>query len=552
METQKIILWVALFFVLMLIWQAWQRDYGPRQEVAAPAQQAGSADMSAEIPDVPSAAVQEPAGEAAVLRTGERIRVQTDVLYLEIDTVGGDLRRLDLPAYPVSLEQSEVPLRLMGDSDGQLFVLQSGLLPGAGGGGQAVDHHVVYSSAQRDYRLQEGEEELEVRLEWSGGDGLQVNKIYRFRRGSYSFDIYYEVVNGTSGEWRGHLYHQLQRTPPRESGSIFTMHTYTGGVISGLDAITNEEVRYQKIGFDDMLEAPLSRDMKGGWEAMIQHYFLVATIPGQEEINNFYSKRVEGSRYVLGMVSKAPKSVAAGEAERFGFTVYAGPKIARVLESLAPHLELTVDYGFLTIIADPLFWLLQKIHAVVGNWGWAIIILTFIIKLAFYPLSAASYRSMANMRKLAPRLKSIKERYGDDKEGYQRALMDLYKREKINPLGGCLPILVQIPVFIALYWVLLESVELRQAPWIWWIKDLSIKDPYFVLPIIMGASMFVQYKLNPQPPDPVQAKIMMYLPFVFTVFFLFFPAGLVLYWVVNNILSIAQQWYITSKMEKSG
>ena len=544
------ILWVALFFVLMLIWQAWQQDYGPKPEAAVPAQQTRSVDSSAEVPDVPSAA-ESPVSEAEALQSGERIRVRTDVLYLEIDTVGGDLRRVDLPAYPVALDQSDVPLRLMGDTDGQLFVLQSGLLPGAGGQGQAIDHHVIYSAPRSDYQLQDDQEELEVRLEWRGEDGLQVSKIFKFRRGSYAFDIHYEVNNGTSSEWRGHLYHQLQRTPPVESRSIFTMHTYTGGVISGIDAATNEELRYQKISFDDMREAPLSRDMKGGWEAMIQHYFLVAAIPGQEEINNFYSKRVDGSRYVLGMVSKSPYTVAPEASERFGFTVYTGPKDSGVLESLAPHLELTVDYGFLTIIAKPLFWLLQKIHLVVGNWGWAIIILTFIIKLVFYPLSATSYRSMANMRKLAPRLKNIKERYADDKEGYQRAMMDLYKKEKINPLGGCLPILVQIPVFIALYWVLLESVELRQAPWIGWIKDLSIKDPYFVLPLIMGASMFAQYKLNPQPPDPIQAKIMMYMPLVFTVFFLFFPAGLVLYWVVNNILSIAQQWYITHKMEKA-
>ncbi len=544
------ILWVALAFVLMLIWQAWQQDYGPRPEAAVPAQQTGKNNQpSGAVPTVPS--VETPAAQAReTLKSGERIRVRTDVLDLEIDTVGGDLRRVDLPAYPVSIEQPDVPLRLMSDSDGQLFVLQSGLLPGDKQG-QAVDHHVLFSAARNEFELQQGQDELEVRLEWNSEDGLQVSKIFLFRRGSYAFDVRYEVKNATGKEWRGHLYQQLQRIPPVENRNIFMMHTYTGGVISGIDPNTNEELRYEKIGFDDMVETPVNRDMKGGWEAMIQHYFLVATIPDQEEINHFYSKRVDGSRYVLGMVSKTPRIVAAGARDEFGFTVYAGPKLNTVLESLAPHLELTVDYGYLTILANPLFWLLDKIHGLVGNWGWAIIFLTIIIKLIFFPLSAASYRSMASMRKLAPRLKSIKERYADDKEGYQRAMMDLYKKEKINPLGGCLPILVQIPVFIALYWVLLESVELRQAPWIGWIQDLSIKDPYFVLPLIMGASMFAQYKLNPQPPDPLQAKIMMYLPIVFTVFFLFFPAGLVLYWVVNNILSIAQQWYITHKMEKS-
>ncbi len=552
METQKMILWVALAFVLMLIWQAWQQDYGPRPEVAVPAQQqTGESKPSATagVPTVPS--VETPVAQIQeTLKTGQRIRVRTDVLNLEIDTIGGDIRQVDLPAYPVSIDQPEVPLRLMADSAGQLFVLQSGLLPGDKQG-QAIDHHTLFSADQSEYQLQQGQDELEVRLNWDSKEGLQVSKIFLFKRGGYAFDVRYEVSNATGSEWRGHLYQQLQRTPPVENKNMFMMHTYTGGVISGVKPVTNEELRYEKISFSDMVESPVNQDMKGGWEAMIQHYFLVATIPNQEEINHFYSKRVDGSRYVLGMVSKAPRVVAAGAKDKFGFTVYAGPKLKDDLEVLAPHLELTVDYGYLTIIANPIFWLLHKIHNLVGNWGWSIIFLTIIIKLIFFPLSATSYRSMANMRKLAPRLKSIKERYADDKEAYQRAMMDLYKKEKINPLGGCLPILVQIPVFIALYWVLLESVELRQAPWIGWIKDLSIKDPYFVLPLIMGASMFAQYKLNPQPPDPLQAKIMMYMPIVFTVFFLFFPAGLVLYWVVNNILSIAQQWYITHNMEKA-
>ena len=554
METQKMILWVALAFVLMLIWQAWQQDYGPRPDVAVPATQQQTKEVAQPsgegVPTVPTDKETPVAQVQEVLKSGQRIRVRTDVLDLEIDTVGGDVRQVDLPAYPVSIDQPELPLRLMADSGGQLFVLQSGLLPGDKQG-QAVDHHALFSAAQSEYGLQQGQDKLEVRLDWSSEDGLQVSKIFLFKRGSYAFDIRYEVNNATDSEWRGHLYQQLQRTPPVEKKNMFMMHTYTGGVISGVNPVTNEELRYEKISFDDMVESPVNQDMKGGWEAMIQHYFLVAAIPNQEEINHFYSKRVDSSRYVLGMVSKTPRVVAAGAQDQFGFTVYAGPKLKNDLESLAPHLELTVDYGYLTIIANPIFWLLHKIHSLVGNWGWSIIFLTLFIKLIFFPLSATSYRSMANMRKMAPRLKSIKERYADDKEGYQRAMMDLYKKEKINPLGGCLPILVQLPVFIALYWVLLESVELRQAPWIGWIRDLSIKDPYYVLPLIMGASMFAQYKLNPQPPDPLQAKIMMYMPIVFTVFFLFFPAGLVLYWVVNNILSIAQQWYITHQMEKA-
>ncbi len=544
------ILWMALAFVLMLIWQSWQKEYGPKPEVASPSvQQSEGGEPAAAVPKVPSAGVSEVEPRDA-LESGRRIRVHTDLLDVEIDTVGGDLRQVDLIAYPVSIEQPDTPLRLMSDAEGRLFVLQSGLLS-AEGKAKAIDHHVRFTAERDEYRMKEGQDRLVVRLDWNGDQGLHVTKIYIFRRGSYAFDVRYKVENGGKDVWKGHLYQQLQRIPPPEKRGMFAMRTYTGGVISGVDPASGEELRYQKIRFEDMVESPVNRDMKGGWEAMIQHYFLVATIPNQEEINHFYSKRVADSRYVLGMVEKSPRVVEPGGQEEFGFTVYAGPKLKDDLEVLAPHLELTVDYGYLTIIANPIFWLLHKIHYLIGNWGWSIIILTILIKLAFFPLSAASYRSMANMRKLAPRLKSIKERYADDKEAYQRAMMDLYKKEKINPLGGCLPILIQIPVFIALYWVLLESVELRQAPWIGWIKDLSIRDPYFVLPLIMGASMFAQYKLNPQPPDPLQAKIMMYMPIVFTVFFLFFPAGLVLYWVVNNVLSIAQQWYITHKMEAS-
>jgi YidC/Oxa1 family membrane protein insertase len=299
-----------------------------------------------------------------------------------------------------------------------------------------------------------------------------------------------------------------------------------------------------------MADSNLSREVNGGWLAMIQHYFLAAIIPAQDEQNHFYTKATADDRFVLGMYSPN-KTVEVGQIDTFVTRIYTGPKTQAKLEELAEGLELTVDYGFLTVISKPLFWTLEVIHGVVANWGWAIIIVTLCIKLIFYPLSAASYRSMANMRRLAPKMKQLKERYGDDRQRMSKAMMDLYKTEKINPMGGCLPMLVQIPVFIALYWVLLESVELRQAPFIFWITDLSIKDPYYVLPLIMGLGMFVQQKLNPPPPDPVQAKIMMALPVVFTLFFAFFPAGLVLYWVANSLLSIAQQWYITRKIDRA-
>ena len=301
-----------------------------------------------------------------------------------------------------------------------------------------------------------------------------------------------------------------------------------------------------------MLEADLDRTITDGWAAMLQHYFLGALIPPAGVAEHFYTKTLSNARYVIGMIAPSWRTVADGESGTFSTRLFIGPKLQDQMREVATGLELTVDYGLLTVLAQPLFWLLKTINNLVGNWGWAIVIVTLIIKLVFYKLSETSYRSMANMRKLTPRLQSLKERYGDDRQKLNQAMMELYKKEKINPLGGCLPILVQIPVFIALYWVLLESVELRQAPFMLWIQDMSSPDPYFILPLLMGASMLIQQKLNPAPLDPIQAKVMMVLPIVFTVFFAFFPSGLVLYWVVNNILSIAQQWVITRRIEAGG
>ena len=311
------------------------------------------------------------------------------------------------------------------------------------------------------------------------------------------------------------------------------------------------EEKYEKIKFDDMQDEPLSRDVKDGWAAMIQHYFVAAWVPPGNETDRYYTRALKGERYVMGLIGQtlqvAPGSEGSAQAQ-----LYVGPKLQHAMKEVAPGLELTVDYGVLTILAQPIFWLLENIHSLVGNWGWSIIFLTMLIKLAFFKLSETSYKSMANMRKLAPRLKALKERYGDDKQKLNQAMMDMYKKEKVNPLGGCLPVLVQIPVFISLYWVLLESVEMRQAPFMLWIQNLSAPDPYFILPLIMGVTMLIQQKLNPAPMDPMQAKVMMILPIVFTVFFAFFPSGLVLYWVVNNTLSIAQQYVITKRVEAAG
>jgi YidC/Oxa1 family membrane protein insertase len=464
------------------------------------------------------------------------------VFEAEIDTTGGDLRRVGLRTYPDSVKQPDQPFQLLKDSGPDLFIAQSGLV--ALNEGPAPNHYAVFTAEQEEYRLADGQDTLEVRLHWSDPSGVKVIKTYTFRRGSFLVELSQRVENGGASDWQGSQYRQFQRTPPRNGGGFFSggVITYTGAVIS------TPEQRYEKISFDDIAEKPLNQSVKDGWIAMIQHYFLGAWIPNAGETDTFYTKAVEGQRYVVGMTS-AVQTIAAGATGDFRTRLYVGPKLPEVLDEIAPNLHLTVDYGSLTIIAEPLFWLLKAIHGVVGNWGWAIIFLTLLIKLAFYKLSETSYRSMANMRRLAPELTRLKDLYGDDKQRMNQAMMDLYKKEKVNPLGGCLPILVQIPVFIALYWVLVESVQLRQAPFMLWIKDMSIPDPYYVLPLIMGVTMFVQQKLSPAPPDPIQAKVMMSLPIVFTFMFLWFPAGLVLYWVVNNILSIAQQWVITKKVE---
>ena len=545
MDFQRLLLFVALSFVLMMMYQAWQEDYGPKP---APVPVTQSAETQS--PDLPPEMAMSAAPGAADtpdtgtgLVSGQRVKVVTDEFVIEIDTVGGDLRKLSLPKYPLVLNEPENPFPLLNDEGSLLFVAQSGLRQASGVQTKTPDHHAIYQASQSEYRMAAGQDSLTVPLVWEQ-EGLKVTKSYTFYRGRYDIEVSFDIENNSGQPWAGHLYRQLQRNRPAEASSSFGIYTYTGGVIY------SDEEKYEKYDFDDMDENNLKREISGGWAAMIQHYFAGAWVPPADEKAIYYSKALDNSRYLLGMMGGAQRVENGGKVQLTS-KMYMGPKLQHQMEALAPGLELTVDYGFLTIIAKPIFWLMEKIHGMVNNWGWSIIILTILIKLAFYKLSETSYRSMAHMRKVQPRMQSLKERYADDKQGFQQAMMKMYREEKINPLGGCLPILVQIPVFIALYWVLLESVEMRQAPFILWINDLSTKDPYFVLPILMGASMLIQHRLNPTPLDPIQAKVMMILPIVFTVFFAFFPAGLVLYWVVNNILSITQQWYITKHVVKA-
>ena len=555
MDNTRLFLFAALAFVAMLIWQQWQLDYGPQPVTSSEGvnpspsvpEQAAEVDSS-NIVDLPDQAEGLELDATATLETTATIApeslvtVETDVVIAVIDSKGGVIRSLKLKKYPVSLDQPELGLEIVHSDAESLHVIQSGLRNRSN---TAPTHHSVYQAAKSQYRLQDGDDRIIVPLVWEQ-DGIKVVKTYEFKRGDYLIEVKHRIENSTDQDWQGSQYRQIQRTRPLSQSRILI--TYTGAVYY------NEEVKYEKVDFDDMEDSQLKLNFQGGWIAMLQHYFLSAWVPPQDGMNLAYSianTTRQPATYTIGLRSEN-KLVSPGNSTEFTSQLFVGPKLVKRLEEITPGLELTVDYGVLTFLSKPLYWLLSLYHGYVGNWGLAIILLTLTIKAVFYKLSETSYRSMAKMRKVGPRLKTLKERYGSDKKRMNQAMMELYKTEKINPMGGCLPILVQIPVFIALYWALLETVDLRQAPFIFWIEDLSVMDPFYVLPVIMGVSMLIQQKLNPTPPDPIQAKVMMALPFVFTFFFAFFPSGLVLYWVVNNILSIAQQWVITKRIDAGG
>jgi YidC/Oxa1 family membrane protein insertase len=552
MGNYRVLLYFTLFFILYLIWMQWQVDYGPKpvatDAVESPStQRAGEA---ANLEAIPQAVGARSAGHTVSplpvtdqdSNTNQRIKVVTDVLDVEIDSKGGDIRRLVLRDYSVTADKPEEKLVLMTDESINYHVAQSGLV--SVNKGTAPSHNEIYQIEKNLYRLAEGEDIIEVPLYWDNGAGVSVKKVLRFKRGDYVIDVNYYITAGDKS-WSGSDYMQLTRSRPVETNGNAFIYTYTGGVVY------NDEIKYEKYDFDDIAEKNLNYQLTDGWLAMIQHYFLTAWIP-EEGKNNLYFSRYNQNKdhYTLGTRTSAV-SIEAGQTGEISSRLVVGPKLQYKLEEIAPGLDLTVDYGILTIIAKPLFWLLNLFYDLFNNWGWAIIFLTITVKAVFYKLSEMSYRSMAKMRKVAPRIQKMKEQFGDDRQAMSKAMMEMYKREKINPMGGCLPILVQMPVFISLYWVLLESVEMRHAPFILWLTNLTDKDPYFILPILMGVSMYVQQKLNPAPIDPMQQKIFQIMPFAFTIMFAFFPSGLVLYWVVNNILSIAQQYVITKRIENS-
>lgn len=547
MDQKRIFLYAALLAVLFMIWQKWQEEHASALPVVEKHTAANanlpplSAQMQAEkVAGQSTSAI--PTTDASAQQPAARkiVQVDTDVLHVGIDTHGGNLVQLDLQKYPESLKDVKVPVHLLQEADNALHIAQSGLISKTGP--DTEEGQALYQVEKTSYALNPAENTVEVKLVWQGKDGIRVHKIFTFERGKYTVTARYQVENTSGNPWSGQFYAQIRQQPATTSAGFFGLHTYAGG------AISSEDTPYEKINFSQMEKTNLDKTIQGGWLAMQQRYFLSAWIPESTQQNHYYSRFDRATKtYTLGYVAPV-LTVSPGKIGVAGATLYAGPEVTDTLASTAPHLDLTVDYGWLSPISVVIFAVMKYLYKMLGNWGWSIVLVTLLIKLLFYQLSATSYRSMAKMRKLTPQLQVIKERFGEDKQKLSQAMMALYKKEKVNPLSGCLPMIVQIPFFIALYYVLIESVELRQAPFIFWIKDLSIYDPYFILPILMGVSMFLQQRLNPPPADPMQAKVMMFLPVIFTVFFVTFPAGLVLYWLVNNCLGALQQWYIMRKM----
>jgi len=531
MDTRRLVLFVIFSMSILMLWDAWQRQHAPAEVVVSQAATSSVTNQNVAPAAGAASSVDMPVNGDYKLQSAQRIQVTTDLFKADIETTGGDLRRLELRKHRASDDEKSDFVLLDDAAKPMLYVAQTGLI-----GADLPSHNAVFTSTASSYEMAEGQDKLEVRLSWANANGVTVDKVYTFHRNRYDIDVSYEIKNGTAAAITPTVYYQIVHDSESNQGSAL-MPTFTGG------SYYTEGTKFKKLAFKDMEKEPLNISAKDGWVGLLQHYFVSAWIPKDGLERKFYTDKLSGNIYRIGTKSTL-STIEPGASLTVPARLFSGPQTKRDLHATAPGLEYTVDYGWLTVIAAPLFWLLDKIHSVVKNWGVAIILLTLLIKAAFFKLSASGYRSMAQMRELAPRLQSMKEKFGDDRQKMQMAMMDLYKKEKINPMGGCFPILIQVPVFIALYWVLLGSVELRHAPFFGWIKDLSAIDPYYILPILMGATMLIQTRLNPKPTDPMQAKIMTWMPVIFSVFFFFFPAGLVLYWLVNNVLSIAQQWYV--------
>ncbi|MBV1961683.1 MAG: membrane protein insertase YidC [Immundisolibacteraceae bacterium] len=547
METIRLILFVVLAFLLLQIWEAWNGDQQPQGvEVVSttplpvinpdlPNQPVGSS--ATDITDATQRFL-EPAAPTKI--PGKQVTISTDTLLVVMDSRGAVPHKVSLKNYPVSQDLPDQLTVMLDDVLDKRFFLQTGTVASAGQL-RGPNHSTLFDIAAGDYSLQEGEDQLTLVAVAALENGLRLRKEWHFYRGSYQVQLVSTLSNDSSQPWQGAFYNQLVRTPgDGAERSFLTPASYEGA------AYFTPESKYQKTDYEEIIEEPLALPTDSGWVAMLEHYFVAAVIP--QDIKQFYTKALSEGRFAVGTVGPT-LHLQPGEQVVDTATFYIGPKEQNRLNEVATGLELTTDFGLLTFLAEPLFWLLSFLHGLFGNWGWAIIGVTVSLKALFYPLSAVGYRSMARMKGVQPKMLALREAYAEDKTLLNQKMMELYRNEKINPLGGCLPILIQIPVFIALYWVLLESVELRQASFIFWLTDLSQSDPYYVLPIIMGISMVIQQRLNPAQMDPIQQKVMMAMPVVFTFFFLMFPAGLVLYWVVNNVLSILQQWSITRKYE---
>lgn len=548
MIDRRTLLYILLAVIGFLLWNQWQIEHAPAPAPATTEAAASGTAAAANTNLPPTSALAASQKSPAVIGSGtattqssaehgELISVNTDTLKLIIDTKGGNIVKASLPDYPEAVNKPDVPVQLFSDNSDTLYIAQSGLM--GVNGPDTTNGQAIYHADKKVFDLPAGQNTLTVDLKWHDSTGLAVTKRFILTRGQYDLNVEYLIDNKGAEDWHGSLYAQIQRAQT-EQGGMFGLRTYTGA------AISSDQVPYEKISYKSMSKNNLSRSITGGWVAMQEQYFLSAWIPYSKAQNHYFSRVHDKNIYTIGFVGPE-LNVPSGTQSSANAKLYVGPELHEDLDKLAPNLSKTIDFGWLFFISEPIYWLLAQINKFVGNWGWSIVLITIFIKLVFYRLSASSYRSMAKMRDLQPRLNALKERFGDDRQKMSQAMMDLYRKEKVNPLGGCLPMLIQMPFFIALYYVLIESVHLRQAPWMLWVKDLSAPDPLYILPGLMMLSMLMQTRLSPAPPDRTQAMMMYIMPVAFSVFFATFPAGLVLYWFVNILFSIAQQAYCMNK-----